>query len=121
MDPGQLDLAKHVAAPDRDRRFLGPPGQARFEGALRVAQAASEPFHGGQVAPRPPLLEHPLVLTQVGQGPRRKGGRGVGVPSQDGEVAAMDRDGAMASNGHVVVTDGADQLPAGRLLGELFA
>ena len=91
MALGALDLAKYVAAPDRDGGRVGPSGDAGHEDALGVREPAAEPVGYAQVEPGD-VVQKPLALAELGQRPRCERGRGLGVPAEPGEKAAVDGD-----------------------------
>jgi hypothetical protein len=70
---GELNLAEMIAHHRAQAALAGLPplGDSRRERALSLAQSAAQPLGQGQIPPGYGL-QHPLVFTYVGQGPRRE-------------------------------------------------
>ena len=69
---------------------LAPPGDARHEGAFGFGEPATQPFGHRQESVRG-RAQQPFFWFALGQGPRGERGRGLGVATELGEIAAEQR------------------------------
>ena len=109
---GTLDLAEVVAAADRQGAFAGRPplrGNRRQQ-LLGFGEPAAHPLGEAEVAAGVGR-QHPLVVTEPGQGLRRERDSALGVAAERGEVRTLGRD----RRGHVHQP----AIPAGRRHGRL--